>query len=56
MLCDEKDRLLEEYVTAREFCDAVEHLRKCSNEVEAFIHAVTRPDEFTAGAHGRGSK
>jgi hypothetical protein len=41
---------------AREFCDAVEQLRKCSNEVEAFINAVTRPDEFTAGANGRGSK
>jgi hypothetical protein len=38
MRCDEKDRLLEEYAaTAREFCEAVEQLRKCSNEVEAFI-------------------
>lgn len=41
MRCAEKERLLEEYAaTAREFCEAVEQLRKCSNEVEAFIRAL----------------
>jgi hypothetical protein len=41
MRCDEKDRLLDEYAArAREFCEAVERMRKCSNEVEAFIHAL----------------
>ena len=41
MRCDEKDRLLEEYAArAREFCQAVEQLRKCSNEFDAFIRAL----------------
>jgi hypothetical protein len=41
MRCDEKDRLLDEYAArAREFCEAVDHLRKTSNDVEAFIHAL----------------
>ena len=41
MRCDEKDRLLDEYAArAREFCEAVEQLRKTSNDVEAFIHAL----------------
>jgi hypothetical protein len=41
MHCDEKERLLDEYAArAREFCEAVEQLRKTSNEVEAFIHAL----------------
>jgi hypothetical protein len=41
MRCDEKDRLLDEYAArAHEFCEAVEQLRKRSNEVEAFIHAL----------------
>src|SRR6266545_6796967 len=41
---------------AREFCESVEQLRKTSNEVEAFIQPLTRPDGFTAGAHSRASK
>jgi hypothetical protein len=41
MRCDEKDRLLDEYAArARQFCEAVEQLRKTSNEVEAFINAL----------------
>ena len=41
MRCEERDRLLDEYAArALEFCEAVERLRKASNEVEAFIHAL----------------
>jgi len=41
MRCDERDRLLDEYAArTREFCEAVEQLRKTSNEVEAFINAL----------------
>ncbi len=59
MLCEERDRLLEEYAArAREFSEAVERLAAAARARMSKLSYTRwmRPVDFTEGANGRGSK